>query len=281
MPEAIKILEELATAQRAKLGPDHPETLATANMLAMLYRGTGRMPDAVRLHEEMVSAMKAGPGPDHPETLKVMNNLAAAYWDAGRKPEAIALFEQVAAARKAGLGPGHPETLLSLNKLAASYIAADMADKTPPVFGEILAVHRKQFGAEDPRLANHLAAIGATLIEHRQFAAAEPLLRECQAIRDAKEPDSWTAFDAKALLGAALAGLEKYDDAEPLLLAGFEGMKAREPQMPPRARSRLRAAADCLSRLYDSTAKPAEATRWRDERDKFPAEKNPPSRPAP
>ena len=43
-----------------------------------------------------------------------------------------------------------------------------------------------------------------------------------------RQPDAWTTFNAKSLLGEALAGQTKYADAEPLLLAGYEGLKAKE-----------------------------------------------------
>jgi hypothetical protein len=39
--------------------------------------------------------------------------------------------------------------------------------------------------------------------------------------------DAWTTVNTKSLLGGALLGQKKYADAEPLLLAGYEGMKQR------------------------------------------------------
>ena len=43
-----------------------------------------------------------------------------------------------------------------------------------------------------------------------------------------------------SLLGAALAGQKKYAEAEPLLIGGYEGLKAREARIPAPARGRLR-----------------------------------------
>jgi hypothetical protein len=39
------------------------------------------------------------------------------------------------------------------------------------------------------------------LRQQRKHAEAEPLLRECLAIRQQKEPDVWTTFETQALLG--------------------------------------------------------------------------------
>ena len=48
---------------------------------------------------------------------------------------------------------------------------------------------------------------------------AEPVLRECLAMRLQKEPDAWTTFNTKSLLGAALLVALLAAGAELLLLA--------------------------------------------------------------
>ena len=61
-------------------------------------------------------------------------------------------------------------------------------------------------------------------------------MRECLLIREKTEPDAWTTFHTKSLLGGSLLGQKNLppDAAEPLLLAGYEGMKAREAKIPPK-----------------------------------------------
>ena len=44
--------------------------------------------------------------------------------------------------------------------------------------------------------------------------------------------------NARSLLGESLIGQKKYADAEPLVLSGYEGLRAREERgFPHRARS--------------------------------------------
>ena len=38
-------------------------------------------------------------------------------------------------------------------------------------------------------------------LKQQKYAEAEPLLRECLAIRDTKLPDDWSRFSAQSLLG--------------------------------------------------------------------------------
>jgi hypothetical protein len=72
-------------------------------------------------------------------------------------------------------------------------------------------------------------------------------------------------FNAKSMLGAALFGQKKYAEAEPLLLAGYAGMKERENTIPPIGKDRLPEAAERLVQLYDAMGKKDEAAKWRRE----------------
>ena len=58
-------------------------------------------------------------------------------------------------------------------------------------------------------------------------------------------------------------GQKKYADAEPLLLAGYEGMKQREKTIPPQGKVRIPEAIERLVQLYEATGKKNDAARWR------------------
>ena len=72
-----------------------------------------------------------------------------------------------------------------------------------------------------------------------------------------------TTFHTKSLLGGSLLGQKNYSDAEPLLLAGYEGMKEREAKIPPQGKIRLTEALERLVQLYDAWGKTDEAAEWR------------------
>ena len=74
--DALKLREETLALRKAKLGPDHPDTLLSMNNLANSYAALGRHADALKLHEETLALRKAKLGPDHPDTLVSMHNLA-------------------------------------------------------------------------------------------------------------------------------------------------------------------------------------------------------------
>ena len=150
---------------------------------------------------------------------------------------------------------------------ALGYVGGGKAVAT---FKESVAVRRKQAKPDDPQFAGLLAQVALDLLKSRQHAAAEEFLRECLAIREKTQPDLWTTFNSKSMLGAALRGQKKYADAEPLLLKGYEGMKQRETSIPSQAKIRIPEALDRLIELYTATNKPDEVKKWKAERAKYP-----------
>jgi eukaryotic-like serine/threonine-protein kinase len=122
-----------------------------------------------------------------------------------------------------------------------------------------------------------LAQIGMGRLEQRKWTEAEPLLRDCLAIRQKQLPDSWLTFNTQSLLGGALPGQKKYAEAEPLLVKGYEGMKTREKTIPKQGGGELRIpeALDRLIELYTAINKPDEAKKWQAERAKYPEAKKP------
>ncbi|MBX9582312.1 MAG: hypothetical protein K2X87_18570, partial [Gemmataceae bacterium] len=128
-------------------------------------------------------------------------------------------------------------------------------------------------------LAGELAALGSALLDGGAAAAAEPLLRECLELREKLAPGAWTTANAKSLLGGSLLLQGKAVEAEPLLAAGYAGLKADAANIPPVGADNLPDAADRLVELYVALNKPDEVKRWRAERATYPFVA-PPPRPA-
>ena len=84
------------------------------------------------------------------------------------------------------------------------------------------------------------------------------------------QPDEWATFNTQSMLGGALLGQKKYAEAEPLLLAGYEGLKQREESIPPAGQIRLPEALDRLIELTTALDQPDATQKWRAEREKYP-----------
>jgi WD40 repeat protein/tetratricopeptide (TPR) repeat protein len=255
LEEALPLFIEILNFNKAKLGPEDPTTIQTAETLGRIYNQTGQFEKAIPLYEDVLKQRKAKFGWEHPQTLGVMGMLGRTYKDAGRLKEAIAVLEE-GAAKAAWL----IQDLLDVYALAGEH-------------AKVVALCLKQL-AEDPKSksnADLLARLGRAYLAQKKWSEAEPHLRECVALRAKYVPDAWTMFEAQSLLGGSLLGQKKYAEAEPLLLKGYEGMKQREKSLEPRDVPRLPEALDRLIELYTATNKPDEVKKWREERAKYPA----------
>ena len=59
---------------------------------------------------------------------------------------------------------------------------------------------------DSPLLAGELASLGSNLLKQAKWSEAEPVLRECLAIREKAIPDEWRRFNAMSMLGEAILG---------------------------------------------------------------------------
>jgi serine/threonine protein kinase/tetratricopeptide (TPR) repeat protein len=261
--EAAQLHEATLKLYTAKLGPDHPDTLTSRNNLANAYRAAGRTADAIRLHEATLKQREARLGPDHPDTLASRNNLGEAYRAAGRTADAIALNEATLKLSEAKLGPDHPGTLTSRNNLAIAYESLGRWAGAETLRRQVLAQRRKTTPPDSPLLAGDLALLALDLLKQSKWPEAEPVLRECLAIREKKPPDDWSRFNTMSQLGGALLGKGQYATAEPLVVSGYEGMKAREAKIPAVGKPRLPEAAERVVRLYEAWGKPGKADVWK------------------
>jgi serine/threonine protein kinase/tetratricopeptide (TPR) repeat protein len=270
LDKALPLYKETLSKWK-KRDPDHPDTLTIMNNLATAYVDTRQPDKAVPLFEETLEKSKAKLGPGHPDTLACMYNLTVAYRQSGRPDKALPLLEDSLKKREARYGPDDPDTLGTMGALGKTYCEANRGEKAAITFAEFVDRHRKRAPKDSPQFAGLLAQVSLELVRCGQHAAAEPLLRECLGIREKKEPDAWATFNTQSLLGTSLLGQKKYEGAEPLLLKGYQGMKAREKTIPPQADKRIPETLDRLVELYTATGKFAEAEKWRAERAKYPS----------
>jgi eukaryotic-like serine/threonine-protein kinase len=299
---ALPSCEEALKLRQAKLGPHHPSTLASMGNLARVYQAVGKPALALPLLQETLDFKKAKLGNDHPETLAAMNNLAAAYWRLKRLDRSIPLLEETLTRKTATFGPQHPSTLstaadLGVNckdagrvaealplleqayrakentpalrwvavPLLDAYARAAKTEQAAALVGEILAQMQMQSPRQSFQLAGPLEETASSLLQAKVYREAESLLRECLAIREKTEPEAWTTFDAKSMLGGALLGQKKHAQAEPLLLAGYEGMKQREANIPPASKVHVDKAIERLIQLAKAMGKKQDETKWQTE----------------
>jgi Tetratricopeptide repeat len=166
-----------------------------------------------------------------PQALELVHRQAHSL-EPAKPREAEPLFRQALEGYRRAEGPDGNMTLDLTRDLADLLYQSGRGAEAEPLFRAALDQFRQRFGPGDPRVASILAPLGQGLIQQARWVEAEPILRECLAIREKSQPDAWNTFSTPSLLGGSLLGQKKYAEAEPLIVSGYEGMKAREAKIP-------------------------------------------------
>jgi serine/threonine protein kinase/tetratricopeptide (TPR) repeat protein len=263
MKPAIALFEETRDAVVPRLGPDHPQTLNILDNLVRMYRAVGRTKEAIALGEQVRDARVKNLGVYHPHTIHILDNLALAYRDAGKPEQALPLLQQAAAGLEK-LAFIHGDSGRIIANLCECLEKSNRPRQADDWRRKWLAAARENYGPESTIYASELEVQGTDLLDRGRHADAAPILRECLSVRRKTQPEDWQTFQAQSLLGAALLGQRAYAEAEPLLVGAYEGLKAREEQIPRFfVRYHLAEAGARIVRLYEAWGRPEEAAAWR------------------
>ena len=89
------------------------------------------------------------------------------------------------------------------------------------------------------------------------------LLQQLPEARKALRSDSPQLAGLLAQIGLVLLEQQKWTEAEPLILSGYEGMKAREARIPPPGKPRLTDPAERVVTHYEAWGQATKAAEWR------------------
>jgi serine/threonine protein kinase len=181
---AIKQLQQALALYEAKLGPEHPTTLATKADLALVYQSAGKLVEAVEMNSATLALCEARLGPTHPYTMTSMQYLASAYLAGGQPREAVQLFLKAVELRKANLGADHPNTLNSINSLANAYLHEGSPELAVPLLDQSLRLARAKLPAGHPTTLSYMQSLAsAYLMEENRVKDALLLSQETLKLR--------------------------------------------------------------------------------------------------
>jgi tetratricopeptide (TPR) repeat protein len=166
-------------------------------------------------------------------------------------------------------GPTYRGARLATSNLAHNLNAQGEARAADSTAREALAAYRKV--PTDYMVVNALIALSHALIAERHVDEAIPHLREALDTVE-KHPQvryPWFKGEVQSTLGAALAEHGQPDEAEKLLLAGYEGLR----DVPSTPMPRLRVALERLVTFYTVNGRSQEASSWRNRLQAFDTER--------
>jgi hypothetical protein len=253
---AERLYREVVDVKRRVLGEEHPSTLLSMNNLGVVYRNQGKYSQAEALLTDALAARRRIMGEQHNDTLASMNSLALVYQAQAKYTQAEPLLRQVLEVRRHLLGAEHPDTLRSMNSLAELNQRQGRLAEAEALFTPILEAHRRVLGPQHPNTIRVLASLGAVKLQQRGYSEAEALLRQALDAYRKSSADSWRRYHTESMLGASLAGLGKYAEAEPLLVSGYQGMLQRKSSIPFENRAELDEASSRIAQLHETGSEP-------------------------
>jgi tetratricopeptide (TPR) repeat protein/tRNA A-37 threonylcarbamoyl transferase component Bud32 len=261
--DAEKLYMTVIDIERRVDGPTHPDTLNALNNLAVLYSVEGKYAEAAPIYENVLEQWRQQLGPEHPRTLAVMSNIAVLHEGQHDFAGAETLARRVLEIRTRVLGGEHSDTLESRNTLGSILEEEGKYAEADPLFTRVVEVRQRVLGPKNPDTLDAIAHLGELRVDQARYAEAEAMLRDSLDIQQQAMPSNYRRYWTQTLLGASLAGNHKYEEAEPLLVGGYDGMKQNAAAVSDLYRQKLQKAGELIVKFYAAWNKPDKADEWR------------------
>jgi hypothetical protein len=208
---------------RALLGPDHPDTLAAASILALALVTLGEEESARPMCEDNLQRCRRVLGPDHPTTLATAGALMHALSGAGKIEPARALGEDTLPRCRRVLGPDNARTLLAATALAFILAQLGEAEQARALGQDTLKRSRRWVGPDHMGTLGAAAALTVALVQLGEAEPARALGEDTlQRSRRALGSDHFATPMAATALTAALNEL---GEAEPARALGEDTLR--------------------------------------------------------
>jgi len=196
--------------------------------------------------------------------LTAAYDLAFKEWTALTDPDLAAKrWSMLLTSVETQAGADHGTTLFVRTNLGYFLARSGRFADAEAMLDETIEREVRVLGEGNALLLQTRTNLGESYQMQGRNAEAEELLRRCLAEREKTEPNGFRQASTRTMLGRVLAEQKKFAEAEPLLLAGYEGLEANADKIS-RARQYHRSDARAwLAELYEDWGKPDEAAKWR------------------
>ena len=257
LPEAEDLQRETLAIQREILGSEHPETLSSLANLAAILISRNELAKAEPLQREVLNKKEKVLGNDHPDTISAKHNLASLLFKQGKLDDAKHLFGEVLEARVRVLGEERIETLSTMDNYAFVLLTTGDFAEAESIARRSLEIEERVLGQEHPTTVATMEGLALILLHQGKLDEADRFFAESVERVGMLEPlnrDQVARFCLHH--GSCLARLERYDEAEKLLLESYENFKATWGKGHERTRGPIRFLID-LNRSLGRTEKVA------------------------
>ncbi len=260
---AEPLYAEVVQGVRRRSGDQHPDTLNGEINLATVYRHEGKYTEAEQMLTRALELQRRVLGPEHLSTLNGMRNLAGLYRDEGKYESAERLATKALEAGTRLVGVGHHLTLLIMEELALIYRDERKYAQAEMLYTKLLKLEEQALGREHPRRLASMNDFAFVYLARREYVKAEHVALAALDAYKSVGTDTWHRYESEFLLGASLAGQNRYIEAQPVLLSGYAGMMRRDAKVPAGSQFKLKDAGAWIVRFYESSNHKEAAREWR------------------
>jgi len=252
--------ERALAVHEANHGPDHPLVGTTLGNLAEVKRISGDHDGAQPLLARSLAITAKTLGPDHPDTGTSHNALGNLYYAMQRYDDARAMFERAEQIYTKALGPTHPTVAFPIENLGNIYKDTDFYDRALERYARARKIRTAAYGPVHSLVAQVSLNEGLAWRLKKDFRRAEPVLREALEVYRKTMPERHPQIGhAGFYLGATIAQLERYAEAEQVLLDAYPILRDRRG---PEHRL-TKATVTLLASMYEAWGKPDKAAPFR------------------
>jgi tetratricopeptide (TPR) repeat protein len=213
--------------------------MITLSNYAKLLHDMRELDLAEALYRESLAIGARSVGEEHPQMASAYADLSGVVAKLGRADEAVELARRSLGIRERVYGADHGTVAASLAYLAQAFEARGDDLAAGPLHRRAVEMLRRP-GISPPRLAEALVTQGLFLLRTASAREALGAIEEAVALfREAVPPDDRRRARAESALGACLARLGRYDEAEALLAGSLARLALHETVETAEARARL------------------------------------------
>jgi serine/threonine protein kinase/tetratricopeptide (TPR) repeat protein len=258
--EAEKLYVRALEIRRAVLGEEHPLVAISLQNLATMLEGMRRLDEAEAYYLEAIELSVRVLGPDHPDLALMNVNFGRMLVFKGDLPAAEERLRRAVAIERQARGDDHPYVAYDLDNLGRVLRDRGKLDEAAEAYREAIRIYRGQGPEGVSGLTASTGGLAIVLNRQHAYAEAEPVARESLAgWRRELGDEHYRTHGAVAVLGISLAGLGRFDEAEPMLLAAAAGIE-QHPHAPESYWTRVR---QSVASLYEQMGREEEAASWR------------------
>jgi hypothetical protein len=170
------------------------------------------------------------------------------------------MYVAVLKGRRETLGDDHPETIASINNLGFFYRNTKQYGEAEPLYVEAVERFTATLGEKHQSTLVATSNLGTLYNDMGLPSEGARFNEKVQRLADEVLPEShWFRGLAKVRYGVSLTGMQRFDEAEPMLLDGRSGL---EKVFGPQHERTILATRELVT-LYESWQKPDEAAKWR------------------